>query len=228
MLRLIQEKNKSKGRVSNNSSVPGLLKKTKATLSTGDLSQLVRLPKNIDIDEWLAINTIDFFNQINLIYGSITEFCTPRDCPTMSAGPKHEYMWFGDKTLKKPVRCSAPEYFDYSMTWVQSKLDNETIFPSRTDVPFPKNFFTVIKSIYKVFTYIYAHIYCQHIDRVFELGEEVHINTSFKHFYYFVTEFSLVDKSKFSPLADVIQNLIDGKKSIAARPRLKKEKDSRH
>ena len=29
---------------------------------------------------------MDFFNQINLLYGSITEFCTNDTCPCMSAG----------------------------------------------------------------------------------------------------------------------------------------------
>jgi MOB kinase activator 1 len=42
--------------------------------------------------------------------------------------------------VKKPVKCSAPEYVDYLMTWVQSKLDNETIFPSRTDVRVTRRF----------------------------------------------------------------------------------------
>ena len=31
---------------------------------------------------------VDFFNQINMLYGTITEFCTPESCPVMSAGPK--------------------------------------------------------------------------------------------------------------------------------------------
>jgi hypothetical protein len=32
---------------------------------------------------------VDFFNQINMLYGTITEFCTPQECPVMSAGPKY-------------------------------------------------------------------------------------------------------------------------------------------
>jgi hypothetical protein len=36
-----------------------------------------------DRNEWLAVNTVDFFNQINLLYGSIVEFCTDRTCPIM-------------------------------------------------------------------------------------------------------------------------------------------------
>ena len=32
---------------------------------------------------------VDFFNQINMLYGTITEFCTPNDCKVMSAGAKY-------------------------------------------------------------------------------------------------------------------------------------------
>lgn len=31
---------------------------------------------------------VDFFNQVNILYGTLMEFCTPTTCPTMSAGPK--------------------------------------------------------------------------------------------------------------------------------------------
>lgn len=31
---------------------------------------------------------VDFFNQINMLYGTITDFCTEESCPVMSAGPK--------------------------------------------------------------------------------------------------------------------------------------------
>ena len=31
---------------------------------------------------------VDFFNRINLIYGTVSEFCTESSCPVMSGGPK--------------------------------------------------------------------------------------------------------------------------------------------
>lgn len=74
---------------------------------------------------------VDFFNQINMLYGTITEFCTEESCPIMSAGPKYEYHWADGHTVKKPIKCSAPKYIDYLMTWVQDQLDDETLFPSK-------------------------------------------------------------------------------------------------
>lgn len=77
------------------------------------------------------ILAVDFFNQINMLYGTITEFCTEDSCPIMSAGPKYEYHWADGHTVKKPIKCSAPKYIDYLMTWVQDQLDDETLFPSK-------------------------------------------------------------------------------------------------
>ena len=49
----------------------------------------------------------------------------------MSTGPKYEYHWADGQTVKKPIKCSAPKYIDYLMTWAQDQLDDETTFPSK-------------------------------------------------------------------------------------------------
>eukprot|EP01121_Diplochlamys_sp_Union-15-3_P010365 TRINITY_DN2900_c0_g3_i1.p1 TRINITY_DN2900_c0_g3~~TRINITY_DN2900_c0_g3_i1.p1 ORF type:complete len:131 (-),score=15.30 TRINITY_DN2900_c0_g3_i1:42-434(-) len=125
----------------------------------------------------------------------------------MAAGPRYEYLWADGVTIKKPINCSAPEYVDYLMTWVQSQLDDENVFPSRVDVPFPKNFTSVVKNIFKRLFRIYAHIYYNHFNKIVSLGEEAHLNTCFKHYYYFIMEFDLVDKKELAPLEDLIHNL---------------------
>lgn len=130
------------------------MKQAAATLGSGNLRQAVVLPEGEDLNEWVAVNSmyifekiicislqvlsylydfpaVDFFNQINMLYGTITEFCTEESCPIMSAGPKYEYHWADGHTVKKPIKCSAPKYIDYLMTWVQDQLDDETLFPSK-------------------------------------------------------------------------------------------------
>jgi len=196
-----------------------LHKHAKATLGSGNLRAAVSLPDREDLNEWLAVNTVDFFNQINLLYGSITEFCTPKSCPVMSAGPKYEYYWADHDKIKKPIRVSAPDYVEYLMTWVQKILDDESIFPSRVDVPFPKNFRDEIKNIFKRLFRVYAHIYYSHFHKIVGLGEEAHLNTCFKHFYYFITEFQLVGQKEMAPLADLIYSLTtsDSKGSSSSR-----------
>ncbi|CAN0432345.1 unnamed protein product [Lampetra fluviatilis] len=184
-----------------------LLKHAEATLGSGNLRLAVALPEGEDLNEWIAVNTVDFFNQINMLFGTIAEFCTEQSCPVMSAGPKYEYHWADGTNIKRPIKCSAPKYIDYLMTWVQDQLDDEALFPSKIGVPFPKNFLSVAKMILRRLFRVYAHVYHQHFGIVTQLQEEAHLNTSFKHFIYFVQEFNLIDRRELAPLQDLIERL---------------------
>lgn len=167
---------------------------------------------------WLAV---DFFNQVNLLYGSIAEFCTASTCEVMSAGPKYEYLWADGDAVKKPIRCSAPEYVDYVMSWIQGLLDDDKVFPARVDQPFGKNFRDAVKNIFKRLFRVYAHIYYSHFAKIVSLGEEAHLNTCFKHFYYFITEFQLVEKKEMAPLQELIDTL------TAPKPEKEEKKDDK-
>lgn len=110
-----------------------LLKHAEATLGSGaDLRQAVQLPEGEDLNEWVAVHIVDFFNQISMLYGTITEFCTPQKCPIMSAGPKYEYHWADGQNFKKPIKCSAPQVSGsaWKSFWGSGvALMNEWIYP---------------------------------------------------------------------------------------------------
>ena len=137
----------------------GLKQIAKMTLGSGNIDLAVELPKGEDLNEWLAVNTIEFYNDINLLYGMLVEFCTKESCPVMSAGPKYEYLWADGSNVKTPMKVSAGEYIEFLMVWVENQLNNENIFPSVIGVPFPKNFLQIIKVIFKRLFRVYAHIY---------------------------------------------------------------------
>jgi len=67
---------------------------------------------------------------------------------------------------------------------------------------------TITKTILKRLFRVYAHIYIEHFSQVMQLQEEAHLNTSFKHFIYFIQEFDLVEKKELAPLQDLIDKLI--------------------
>ena len=79
------------------------------------------LPKGEDFNDWLAVHVVDFFNRINLIYGTVCEQCTDTTCPTMSGGPKFEYLWQDGVKYKKPTQLPANQvrcaWIDILMTW---------------------------------------------------------------------------------------------------------------
>ena len=127
-----------------------------ATLGTGNLHDAVTLPPGEDVNEWLAVNTVDFFNELSLLYGVVAEFCTEANCPVMCAGPKYEYMWADGQAVKKPISVSAPRYVDFLMTWVQNQLDDEKLFPTQIGVPFPADFVDSVRNIFRRLFRIYV------------------------------------------------------------------------
>ncbi|KAJ4356142.1 Mitotic exit network component [Didymosphaeria variabile] len=181
-----------------------------ATLGSGSLRKAVKLPEGEDKDEWLAVEVVDFYNQINLLYGSITEFCSPQSCPEMKATDEFEYLWQDNEAFKKPTKMSAPEYIEHLMAWIQANVDNEAHFPSRIGVPFPKSFASLIRNMFKRLYRVYAHIYCHHYPVVIELGLEPHLNTSFKHYVLFIDEHGLASGSKdfWGPLGDLVESML--------------------
>ncbi|KAK3597590.1 hypothetical protein CHS0354_030131 [Potamilus streckersoni] len=181
-----------------------LHKQANASLNSGiDLKEVVRLPKDEDLNDWLAVHVVDFFNRINLIYGTICEHCTEQTCPTMCGGPKYEYHWCDGVNYKKPTALPAAQYITLLMEWVESQINDENIFPIAVGVPFPKNYIQVIKKILTRLFRVFVHVYIHHFDKLVAIGAEAHVNTCYKHFYYFVTEYNLVDKKELEPLKEM-------------------------
>jgi len=44
---------------------------------------------------------------------------------------RYEYRWADGVTIKKPIEVSAPKYVEYLMDWIESQLDDESIFPQK-------------------------------------------------------------------------------------------------
>jgi len=186
----------------------GLHKAAQASLNSGiNLAQAVKLPKGEDVNDWVAVHVVDFFNRINLIYGTVCDYCTEKTCPTMSGGPKFEYLWADGLAYKKPTQLPAPKYVSLLMDWIESQINNEKIFPTSTESPFPKNFMGVCRKILCRLFRVFVHVYIHHFDRVVALGAEAHVNTCYKHFYYFVMEFNLISAKELEPLAEMTKRI---------------------
>ncbi|CAL5321752.1 unnamed protein product [Camellia sinensis] len=179
-----------------------------ATLGSGNLREAVRLPPGEHPNEWLAVNTVDFFNQVNILYGTLTEFCTASSCPLMTAGPKYEYRWADGVSIKKPIEVSASKYVEYLMDWIEAQLDDKSIFPQKLGASFPPNFQDVVETIFKRLFHVYAHIYHTHFEKIVSLKEEAHLNTCFKHFVLFTWEFQLIDKGELAPLYELVESIL--------------------
>eukprot|EP01129_Flabellula_baltica_P013509 TRINITY_DN6280_c0_g1_i1.p1 TRINITY_DN6280_c0_g1~~TRINITY_DN6280_c0_g1_i1.p1 ORF type:complete len:183 (-),score=24.60 TRINITY_DN6280_c0_g1_i1:39-587(-) len=171
------------------------------------LYEISQLPQDEDQEEWLAVNTIDFYNQINMLYGLLTHSCTNAVCPVMNAGPRYEFRWV-DSKVKKTQNVSAPEYVEYLMNWIQSLLDDQECFPTELGSPFPHDFKKTVKKIFSRLFRVYAHIYHSHYKEMIALNVDSYLNASFTHFVYFSRTFGLLKLSEEAPLSNVIEDLL--------------------
>ncbi|KAE9555033.1 hypothetical protein FO519_001779 [Halicephalobus sp. NKZ332] len=189
-----------------------LHKQAQATLNSGlNLKEAVKLPPNENFDDWLAVHTVDFFNRINLLYGTISDVCTRESCPTMSGGSRYEYLWQDGDRYKKPTKLSAPQYINELMEWIEVRINNENIFPVSIQIPFPPDYKQTCKKILTRLFRVFVHVYIHHFDRLVSIGAEPHANTLYKHFYYFVTEHNLVSARELEALKNLTDRLVNEK-----------------
>lgn len=179
--------------------------KIKDDINNGDILNAVKCPEGQNINDWIAVNCFDLFNEINLTYSSITALCTESTCPMMNGGPKMEYVWVENG---KQLRLSAPEYCDRLFTWVQSCFDDTSIFPVEfTSQAPPKKFAETVKKIFKRLFRVYAHMFHNHMDHLEQLGIQGIALRGFKHFYAFCRQYKMLNKNDVSPLLSLTQDL---------------------
>ncbi|XP_053742849.1 MOB kinase activator 2 [Synchiropus splendidus] len=170
-----------------------------------DMLTLTRLPSGVDKAEWLANNTVAFFKHINLFSSALSEFCTPSTCPNACGPGNTVYFWNDDHGRK--LKCSAPLYFDYAMSYIQELLTDEDVFPTRAGSVFPTGFIFLVHKVFMLLFRTLAHIYWAHYRETLALGLHPHLNTLFAHFTLFCQQHELLDPEETEPLQDLITAL---------------------
>ena len=179
---------------------------TKRTLGAGNMVTAVKLPDGEEKNDWLAANTVDFFNELSLLYGLVVQSATKKYAnPGEGFPPGFEYRW--SQPGKKPIRVSSPEYVDYVMTWIEANLDNPSIFPTLEDDPWPDDFESYISDMFRRMFRIFAIIFHRSFDEIEKIDAQAHLNTVFKHFMFFCFEFKLVDEKETAALKGPVQVL---------------------
>ena len=212
-----------------------LRKHLETTLGSGTIEQAVQLPRGEDKNEWLAVNTVLFYNAASVLYSVLDgTLCNDEQCPMMNAGPNYEYLWADGVKVKNPIKLSAPRYVNALFDHVEEQLDDPSLFPRGIGGKFPKDFVAVVKTILKRLFRVYAHMYHSHFRSILALGMESHLNMSscfvclsvclliglarslarslvwvsgFRHMIIFIKEFDLVDDRDLAPMSELISRL---------------------
>lgn len=177
----------------------------RTALVKGSFKTIVQLPKYVDVGEWIALNVFEFYTNLNQFYGVIAEYVTPDMYPTMNAGSHTDYLWLDANN--RQVSLPAGQYIDLALTWINNKVTDQNLFPTKNGMPFPQSFLRDIQRIMIQMFRIFAHIYHHHFDKIVHLSLEAHWNSFFAHFISFAKEFNLIDRREMYPLTPLIENL---------------------
>ncbi|KAH0813388.1 hypothetical protein GEV33_009401 [Tenebrio molitor] len=192
-----------------------------------DMRLLVDLPAGLDYNEWLASHTMALFDHVNLVYGTVSEFCTQSGCPDMTGPGQRTYLWFDEKGKKTKV--AAPQYIDYSLALVKvswatrrrsssteersEKRDESALVgvvptgPENTSRAganeFPSSFESIVRKIVRLLFHVVAHLYWAHFKEVLMLGLHAHLNLTFAHLTALQHRFSLIEPKETEVLKDL-------------------------
>nr|CCA14045.1 conserved hypothetical protein [Albugo laibachii Nc14] len=181
-----------------------------------DVIECVQLPEGYTLEEWVSVHVPDFYNDVNLLYGTISEFCTTQKCPKMSAGPCYTYLWAEPRDnsggVRGPTSLPASEYVSRLLAWVRYEVSNAAVFPENgrfDEIAQNKSFMDLCRTIMKRLFRVYAHLYHSHIENFVALCAETHLNFCFKRFLFFVKLFQLVEEKELHALRRLIDTFSD-------------------
>uniref|UniRef100_A0A667ZF29 MOB kinase activator 2-like n=1 Tax=Myripristis murdjan TaxID=586833 RepID=A0A667ZF29_9TELE len=115
------------------------------------------------------------------------------------------YVWTDDQGKK--LKCSAPLYFDYALSYIQDLLTDEDVFPTKAGSVFPAGFVFLVQKVFLLLFRTLAHIYWSHYRETLALGLHPHLNTLFTHLTHFCQQHSLLEPEDTEPLQDLITAL---------------------
>ncbi|KPJ16261.1 Mps one binder kinase activator-like 2 [Papilio machaon] len=171
-----------------------------------DMRQLVELPRGLDYNEWLASHTLALFEHVNLLYGTVSEFCTAATCPDMTGPGARAYAWYDERGKK--TRVAAPQYVDYVMTYTQKTVTDETVFPTKyvrvgAANEFPAQFEGVVRRVVRLLFHVVAHLYAAHFRELVLLRLHAHLHLTFAHLTALDRRFALLDHKETEVLRDL-------------------------
>lgn len=166
----------------------------------------VPAPVGVEIQEWLATNTLAFFSNIKLTYDILSEFCTVRKCNSIFTCATINFVWANSG---KKAKLTAPEYIEIIIIQVEKYLLDEATFPTRYDLTFPENFLSIVKKIFRMLFHVLLHLYQSHYKDLCALDHIKTTNTILLHFTYFQQQHNLMAPTDIKMLEELTNKFIN-------------------
>jgi MOB kinase activator 1 len=120
-----------------------------------------------------------------------------------------EYRWSDNNQAAESV--SAPQYISLVLTWVAEQLNDPSHFPDDPEeeimVYSTPQFAVLCGQIFRRLFRVYGILYSTFFGTLEALDMAPHLNSCFKHFLFFCSEFALVPEREMEPLDVLVKPL---------------------
>jgi MOB kinase activator 1 len=160
----------------------------------------------------VAVHAIDFYNDVSTIWAVMASdpyLSSFRPGEGFPSGV--EYRWSDGAAVSAPESVSAPEYIDKVLGWIADQMNDETKFPDDDDeekalrVFQTPQFAALCGQIFRRLFRVYGIIYSSFFGTLEALEMAPHLNSCFKHFMFFCTEFGLLPEREVEPLEVLVK-----------------------
>lgn len=170
------------------------------------------MPPGESCAAWVAVHAVDFYNDVSTIWAVMSADPYLNSFRPGEGFPSGvEYRW-SDGTAEA-VSVSAPVYIDKVLSWIADQMNDETKFPDDDDeekalrVFQTPQFAALCGQIFRRLFRVYGIIYSSFFGTLEALEMAPHLNSCFKHFMFFCTEFGLLPEREVEPLEVLVKPL---------------------
>ncbi|KAL0230852.1 hypothetical protein PCE1_003229 [Barthelona sp. PCE] len=178
---------------------------SRLTIGSGNLRLLVQLPESDTYQDFVSVQLLEFYNILTMIYEVVSYDCTKESCPEMTAGSQHRYLWRDNDKYPQPTSMPAPDYIYMLFAYVKQQIER---FPTDANESWPSDFDSIVKTCFRRLFRVFAHLYTKHYETMEHCHIEQSVNSTLKHFLFFVKEYNLINESEFRPIANLCNDLL--------------------
>ena len=150
--------------------------------SSQHIRAAVMLPPDECFEEWVAMHCLEFFEDVCEIYSLALPHCNKSSCTDR------------DSVCQSHLR------------WVEEKLNDANLFPTKLSNAFPRRFRGTLRAIFKRMSRVYASIFCLERSTLQQIKgyQEGKLELKLKHFVLFVSEHDLIPAS--DPVLELLRS----------------------
>lgn len=178
------------------------------------------MPQGESCAAWVAVHAIDFYNDVSTIWAVMSSDPYLNSFRPGEGFPSGvEYRWSDGSG--EALSVSAPVYIEKVLGWIAEQINDESKFPDDDDetealrVFQTPQFAALCGQIFRRLFRVYGIIYSSFFGTLEALDMAPHLNSCFKHFMFFCTEFGLLPEREVEPLEVLVKPI--RKKYYAAK-----------